>query len=388
MDQIDDDIEFDFFEDEPATAEAPPPPARVRLPGRTGRPPRRPAGPPKGAAPLLRLLALVAIAVVVLLGFGLLIKSCASSSQHDAYSHYMDKVDTIAAQSTTNGKELANVLTRPGLSATQIASKLRSLSDQEQQNVDAASSLDPPGHLRPMNTGVVQSLQLRVSGLADLADTFQKTASSTQTSKDAAVLAMQAQQLIASDVVWDNFFYSPTKAELDNEGISGIDVPISHYQQLSSPDLYSAKSFELVLQRIRGASTGGTPSGLHGSALVSVKAEPGGQVLSTTQLNNVKSGTSLAFAVTVEDSGNFQEGQIPVTLTIDRSTAQGGPIVKTKTIQVIDPGNTVTLTFDNLGPGPIPFASQTTLTVDVAPVPGEENKANNSAQYPVYFTLP
>jgi len=386
MDQLDDDIEFDFFEDEPATTEAPPP--RVRLPGRGSRPPRRPAGPPKGAAPLLRLLALVAIAVAVLLGFGLLIKSCASSSKHDAYAHYMDNVDTIAKQSTANGVVLSKTLTTPGLSVTQISSKLRSLAAQEQQNVKAASSLDPPGHLRQENLAIVQALQLRVSGLTDLADTFQKTASSTNTAADSQVLAAEAQQLIASDVIWDNFFYEPTKAELANEGISGVDPPISHYQQASSPELFSAKSFALVLERIRGASTGGTPTGLHGTELISVKAQPAGQVLSTSTLNNVKSGTSLAFDVTVQNSGNFQEGQIPVTLTIDRSTAQGGPIVKTKTIQVIDPGNTVTLTFNNLGPGPIPFASQTTLTVDVAPVPGEANKANNSASYPVYFTLP
>jgi len=386
MDQLDDDIEFDFFEDEPATTEAPPP--RVRLPGRGSRPPRRPAGPPRGAAPLLRLLALVTIAVAVLLAFGLLIKSCASSSKHDAYAHFMDQVDTISAQSNQNGTELAKQLTTPGLSVTQIASKLRSLASQEQQNVKAASGLDPPGRLRQENLAVIQALQLRVSGLTDLADTFQKTASSTNTAKDSALLAVQAQQLIASDVVWLNFFYEPTKADLVSEGISGVDVPISHYQQASSPELYSAKSFALVLERIRGASTGGTPTGLHGTELISVKAQPAGQVLSTSQLNNVKSGTSLAFDVTVQNSGDFQEGQIPVTLTIDRSTAQGGPIVKTKTIQVIDPGNTISLTFDNLGPGPIPFASQTTLTVDVAPVPGEANKANNSASYPVYFTLP
>ena len=36
---------------------------------------------------------------------------------------------------------------------------------------------------------------------------------------------------------------------------------------------------ELVLQRIRGASTGGTPSGSHGTNIVSVKAQPGDQTL-------------------------------------------------------------------------------------------------------------
>jgi len=44
------------------------------------------------------------------------------------------------------------------------------------------------------------------------------------------------------------------------------------------------------------------------------------------------------------------------------------------------------VTFTNLGE--VPFASQTTVKVDVATVPGEVKKDNNSAQYPVIFSLP
>jgi hypothetical protein len=35
----------------------------------------------------------------------------------------------------------------------------------------------------------------------------------------------------------------------------------------------------------------------------------------------------------------------------------------------------------------VPFALQTTLSVDVAPVPGEHNTANNKATYKVIFSL-
>ena len=53
---------------------------------------------------------------------------------------------------------------------------------------------------------------------------------------------------------------------------------------------------------------------------------------------------------------------------------------------MIDPGESVTVTFDGLGD--VQFARQTTVKVDVAPVTGEANKTNNSAQYKVIFTLP
>ena len=120
MDIDDDDIQFDFFEDEPATTETSG--SRVRMPRRQAdRPRRRSVGPPRGGAPLLRLVLMVVFVVFLVLLFGLLVQSCASQSRHDAYAHYMSKVSAIAAQSVTSGKSVANILTTPGLSVTQIA---------------------------------------------------------------------------------------------------------------------------------------------------------------------------------------------------------------------------------------------------------------------------
>src|SRR5260370_30623835 len=115
---VHDATEFDFCEEEAATTEAPAP--RVRLPGRA----RRRYGPPRGAAPLVRLLLLVGFVVFLVLVFALLIQSCASASKHDSYSHYMDNVGKIATQSSANGKSLMTVLTTPGLSVAQIDLRL------------------------------------------------------------------------------------------------------------------------------------------------------------------------------------------------------------------------------------------------------------------------
>ena len=70
------------------------------------------------------------------------------------------------------------------------------------------------------------------------------------------------------------------------------------------------------------------------------------------------------------------------TLTIERP---GAPIVKTQTVKVIDPGVTQVVTFTNLGQ--VPFARKTNLKIDIAPVPQEANTSNNSAIYPVIFSL-
>lgn len=376
-----DDIQFDFFEDEPATTEAQSG-SRVRMPRRGGRGagPRRPAGPVHGLTPLLRLLALIAIIVAALVFFGLLVQSCASTSKHDEYKHYMDKVATIARSSADDGVSVSGALTTPGVKASDLQGKLAGIAEQERQNVTAAQHLTPPGPLRDENQHVIEALQLRVSGVQGLADTFGATANS-KASGDAAVLAAQADRLLASDVIWDDLFLAPTTHELTRLRVSGVVPPESHF--VANHDLITERSMSLVLQRLRGASTGGTPTGIHGTNIVSVKVLPGGQTLSAGSENTITATTDLAFVVTIDDSGDSQEVGIKVTLTIQKPQ---GAIVKTKTVDLINPTQQKSVTFSDLGQ--VPFAQKTQVNVDVAPVPGERNTANNKASFPAIFSLP
>jgi hypothetical protein len=381
MDVPEDDLEFDFFEDEPATREGQSQ-SRVRLPRRGGRGPRvrRPAGPPRGVTPLLRLLALVAILVAALVVFGLLIESCASPSKDETYKSYTRRVTTVAASSQQNGGELATALTTQGLKVSDIVAKLGGIAQQEQQAVNAAEKIDPPGPLRQIHQNMVEALQLRVNGIQGLANAFNQTAAS-KSSTDASKLAGQAERLLASDVIWDDLFKTPAAAVMHAEGVTDVVPPASKFVQ--NQDLLTERSMTLILQRLRGASTGGgKPTGLHGTNIVETNVFPGGAKLSTDQQNTVNATPGLKFVVTVLDSGDSQEVGINVTLTIQKT---GGAIVKTRTIALINPKQQKTVEFTNLGE--VPFAKVTTANVDVAPVPGEHNTANNKASYPVIFSL-
>jgi hypothetical protein len=329
--------------------------------------------------PLLRLLALVALVIAVLVFFGLVLQSCAATSTHDRYQHYMTQVSTIAHSSQDDGAAVANALTTPGTKVSGLTTKLAGIAEQERQNVAAAQRLNPPGALRDENRAIIQALQLRVSGVAGLATTFATTATS-KAAEDAAILASQAERLLASDVVWDDFFRIPSTAVMKDKGISGVVAPDSNF--VANQDFITEHSMGLVLQRLRGASTSGTPTGVHGTNIVSTKADPGGQVLSETNENTVTASTDLAFVVTVHDGGDSQEVGIKVTLTIDKTPT---PIVLTKTIKVINPGADATVTFSNLGG--VPFARKTFVHVDVARVPSESDPTNNKASYPVIFSL-
>jgi len=373
-----DDIEFDFF-DEPDEETVTQRRRAVRPSGPRG--PRRPLGPPAGLTPLLRLVGLIAAAILAVVLLVFWIQGCQSNAKQHSYSNYMADVSKIAQASTQLGRNLNDLLTTPGLKEADVENKLNSFAQQEQQDVARAQSLNPPGHLRDAHQHLIEALEFRVSGLRGLSDAFKSTANTKNSDRAGTLLAEQAQRLVASDIVWDDLFKTPSTQILQQQGIHGVAVPESTFVQ--NPDLASARTFSPVFLRIHGASTGGAPSGLHGTGLVSVKALPSGQTLSTAAETTIVASTSLAFEVAVQDTGDNQEVRITVTLTIQKA---GTPIVKKATLDVINPGETKNVVFRNIDTTGV-FGTPTHLKVDVAPVSHEANVKNNSAEYPVLFSL-
>jgi hypothetical protein len=154
---------------------------------------------------------------------------------------------------------------------------------------------------------------------------------------------------------------------------------------VANRQLFAETSLNLMLSRLRGASTGGQVSGLHGTNIVGTKAQPGNQSLSTDSENTITATPSLAFAVTIEDSGNAQEVNIVVTMTLKKDGG-GKAIVQTKKISVINPAQKKTVTFSGINTSGY-FAVKSHLEIDVKPVPGETRTDNNRASYPVIFSL-
>lgn len=382
MTERDTDIEFDFF-DEPETEEAT---ERVRTPRRPPPGgPRRPIRPPAGIIPMLRLAGLIAFLILAAVLFVVLARGCASSSKHDRYQSYVEDVRGIAANSEQDGKALNRTLAATGIKESELEAKIRGLAAQEQQGVAQARGLDPPGPLRVEHDHLIEVLQLRASGLSRLADAFSQTATSRNASTSGRLIADQARLLVASDVNWDFYFKEPTRRELESQNIRDIGgVPDSNI--FPNPELASTAAMMTVWQRVHGAATGGTPGGDHGSALVSVTALPDNKRLvpgAAASDNEITASTDLAFRIVVEDSGDFQEFNVGVTLTIQRSPR---PIVLKKKIPVINAGANQTVTFTDINLNGL-FGLPTTLKVDVEPVPGEKTTSNNSAEYQVIFSL-
>jgi hypothetical protein len=383
------DFEFDFFV-EPETQEAPSRGERtLRRPLGGGRGPRgprmpqRPLRPRAGFTPLLRLLGLIAFAILIVVLLLLWVQSCQDDAKRDAYSDYMTSIAAVGRDSERVGREFSDVLTTPRLTPAELQKQLAGLVQQQRIGTDRARGLDPPGPLLDAHEQAVESLAFRVDGLDGIREAFRRTQGSKDAAAAGALLASQAERLVASDVVWDDLFMEPSVSVLRTEEVSGVEVPDSNFVQTA--DLASARSMVQIWERINGSAASGstgTPTGLHGTNIESVKVVPGGQTLSPGTENTVEASTDLAFAVAVANGGDNQEVRIEVTLTIQQSPT---PIVKKQTIDIIDPGETKTVAFRDFPS--VDFGERRIMRIDVDPVPGEETLTNNSAEYPVIFSL-
>jgi hypothetical protein len=382
----DDILDFDFVDDE--TRERPPPtgPGGPRPPG-GGPPPGGPRGPrrpqfrpPQGLTPLLRLAGFVGFAILVVVLLAVWVQGCAGDDTQTTYENYMADIGAVGRDSQKIGSDLATVLTTPGLAQSELETRLGGLLQQQQLDVTRAQDIDAPGPLTPANASAIEALQFRVSGLQGLLDTFRATKDSDDATAAGQQLAAQGQRLEASDVIWKDLFQGAATQTMSSEGVNDVTAPASVFVQ--NADLYTARSMSAIWQRVHGASTGGTSPGAHGSALAYTKVQPANIQLSTTNETRIDISTDLSFEVGVQNSGENQEVGVKVTLTIP---AQPTPIVKNGTIDLIDPGETKIVTFSDFPD--FPFGEDVTVQVSVKPVAGETNTGNNSAEYPVVFSL-
>ena len=365
------DIDFDFFDDA-ATFEEPrreegPPKRRRRLP----------TGPPSGGSQGLFRLGVLIVAAILLADILVLwVNSCRAGQKRAEYQDYMEAVQARATQSEQIGRDLTTLLTTPGIKFADLRADLDGLRQQQAQVVASAREIDAPGPLREQQESLVEARQFRVSGLDGLAQAFATVQATTDSQVAGRRLAEQASRLIASDVIYDDLFKEGAADVLDRENIQGVAVPDSNF--LSNQDLISATAWKQTVDRLTASPTAG---GLHGNQISAVRVQPGDQTLSATEDNTVKASDRLTFQVVVRNSGDSQETQVPVTLTIQ----QNPPIRKRQVIELINPGDTKTLTFGDLGQ--VSFTTRNVVKVNVEPVAGEQNTGNNTAEYVVIFTL-
>ncbi len=365
------DIEFDFFEESDTRESAEERPRR--------RGPRPPARPPTGLTPLLRLVGLISFAIVIVLLLILWVNGCREDQRKDTYRDYVQKVSGFAERSGQLGRQFNTLLTTRGTQESDVENELSGLAEAQNQIAAQARELEAPGRLRAQHAHMLDSFDLRANGLTGMNDAFKSTVGSRNANQAGRQLALQMKRFVASDVIWEDLFKAPTINELQNLSITGVNVPDSIF--LPNADIATTASMRAVWQRIHGAAPGSETCTPRGTGILSTKVLPAGRELSESTTNTIQASTDLGFAVLIENSGCAQEVGLKVRLTIQQTQ----PITKQATVALLNSDDETTVEFRDIA---LPrFDQRTSLTVEIDPVPQEQSVENNTASYPVQFSV-
>lgn len=381
-----------FFDDE--YDEAPP----ERDTRRRAAAPGAPRG--KGAQRLLVLV--VGILIVLVAGF-FLVQRCQRDREVTAYQGYVQQANEVAKASATVGSEFSAAILTAGQTPDGLNQALQRQIQAQQQAARNAQTIEAPDGTKAYQPFLVQSMQYRVSGLQGTQKALQSAFDAAGTTgqvplEQAAAVAATFQRLIASDVVYTDSYQDPVKGALAQRSINAT-VENSQFVDPKLIEFAAPQRMQSILNALLGgvpvdnggedggATDGTTPADgqLHGTTLISTVFAPGDIQLDPSIVNEVDSANNMAFAVTVQNSGDATEVAIKVNVTL-RAKGMDDRTLPTGEITTLDPGaeGTVEIPF---GLSDIVFDDVVTAKVTVEKVPGEENVDNNIGVYEIQFRL-
>jgi len=332
-----------------------------------------------------RLIALgVGVLLLILLVWG--VHSCQVSRKHSAFRNYDRDVGALLQESDQESGELFTLLSKPsGNSANpvDVTNNANGVRVQAEQLVDRASGISHPGELNNAQRYLLQTLSFRRDGIANIA-TQLRTALGDQGRQAAiAAIAGQMRNFDASDVVYSQRFVPEFQKQLKGQGLLGeAQIPKSAFL----PDIAWLDPTTVAdrIARIRGGGSATAPAtpGLHGTSLGPVTVKPGGQTLSSAQAVAIPASANTSFDVQVTNGGDNDETNVSVRITISGTGFK--PIVTEQKIATLPKGTPQTV---NVALSQTPPTGQpVNIAVQVLPVPGEKNVANNKATYRAIFT--
>jgi hypothetical protein len=330
--------------------------------------------------PRLRYVVLLAGIVVVVLVAGLLIRNAIRSSETASYRSYIETVGGIISASDKVGASLTSLLLKPGNATRKdVQAKLDQFIQTSEQLNQQAKDMKAPSALKEAHQWFAATMQLRARGLANLKPSLMNAleVQDIEVSSNQVTRAMQL--LMLSDVAYQEFFVERATSVLIEKKISDVTVPPTQF--LTDTTLASQAKVKDVLTTLK--SSGGLQA-VHGVTLLKVVASPANVEIKADGTYNLVSNEKLSFKITVENSGNMTEKDVPVTFRLQApSSAQ--PQLKTEKIAEIKAGEKVEVTITGITP--TPYGETALIRVEAGHVPNEKIKDNNALEAHVIFTL-
>jgi hypothetical protein len=362
------------------------PPTTIRRPASTGqrhRPqPRRPqrtgtAGAADHHATMVRRRVAAGVAIALLILIVLLINGCLKRGKQQALESYNSDVSRLAESSNQQVARplFSELVGASSKSALDVEVQVNQLRRQAQELAERAEKLKAPSEMAGAQRGVLLALNLRVEGLTKIAALI-RTALGGQAQQASSTIAGDMEIFLASDVIWSQRVVPLVQQALKDGGVSGQSTTASRFV----PNLGWLEQ-KTVLARIGGrgsSSSGPVAPGTHGHSLVGVSVGTNKLAPSPT-LNHVSGGANPTFTVTVENAGSNPETNVKVDVSV---TSEGRTLKASHVIDKTEPGRTVNVDIPVSG---VALGAASRIDVDIEPVPGETETANNKATYLAIF---
>lgn len=326
-----------------------------------------------------RSLALGAgLLVLILLVLG--VRGCVNAREERAMKDYVSDVSDLVSESQQQSEAFYGLLNGPGGrdQAVDVENSLNGFRVQSAQLSDRARDLSHPGGADTAHAFLIETLEFRRDGLAQIADALPTALGDQNRREGTRTVTEQMQTLLASDIVYSQRFVPALQRALREKDLTGeVRIPASKFVpnvQWLQPSFVADK-----VSGVRTGSGGEAAPGLHGTGLGTVSL--GGQALSPGGSVSIAASDDLKAEVQVANQGENTETDVPVRLTIGRGD---DAIEAEETLDTIAAGETKTVTI-TLGEQP-PVGQNVPVQVKIEAVPGEEKTDNNEASYTAIFT--
>jgi hypothetical protein len=353
--------------------------------------------------PVVRIGGFVLGFIVLLLIIIFSARACARGGESKAYADYMAEVQTIVTASDDVGNQLATLLLNPGdISRAEVQARLEEFMTRCAGLEEQAKELGAPKDLvsrgvhqmfvlvMTFRTTGTESLRtyllgaLEVEDTAGTVDAAAATTSSTLVPNTISTMGSVEQimyslrYLTTSDFLYKEVFEARAAQILAEKGIGGVTAPTSQF--MANPEIASSAQVQSIVTAMK---TTGNLQATHGVALKAVVALPDNKNVAQGGTYDLTASEGLTFAVTLENQGNMDETDIPVTITlVSPTTPQQQMTVRVSALKA-----KASTTINVEGLNATTYGEAADLTVGVGPVPEERYLANNTLTAKVIFKL-
>jgi hypothetical protein len=327
---------------------------------------------------MVRRLVAVGIAVVVLILIIVLVSGCLKSERQQELKEYNRNAGQIAHESdeTATGPLFSALSGAGSKSALNVEVQIDQLRIQAQTLTNRAKALSVPSEAAAAQRNLLLTMDLRTEALTKIA-ALAPTALGGQGKQALTQIAGDMEIFLASDVIYSQRVAPLIQQALASAGVTGVSTATSHaLPNLSWLEPNSVQS-KITGQSASSASAPVQP-GNHGSALKEVSVGTN-KLEGEPTLNHITGGSNPTFTASVENSGEFNETNVKVDVTV---TAEGKQFKASHAIEKTEAGKSVNVDIPVAG---VPLGVAAKIEVYVEPVPGENDTENNKTVYLAIF---